>query len=514
MWGIFILIIPAFLYNLGLRVFYEDESIRCLVALEMMLSGNYITPTLNDTFYYSKPPLYNWIIILFFKVLGGINEWTARIPTIIFLGFYTYFIYWINKQYLDRKHSLYVALAFLTCGRILFWDSMLGYIDILYSLFSYGLIVFIYHVGRRSDSEPRLFWGGMLLFSIGYMLKGFPSILFLIISAGVFILLYQRWHYFKSKHLYLSLMLPLIIIGGYYLAYSTINDVSKTIEPLLDQSTRRTIVRYDIADMIRHLFTYPFENVFHFLPWSLFIICCFRSDFFKVLKENDFVQYCFYALAANILVYWVSPEVYPRYILMLVPLSFTIFFYFYQKDNSWRVKLLAILMKIVVYSAPLIVLFSLYMSYVKLNNWDLILISVAAFLSLIVAVVYYRIRDLRVLTLVLLCLVLRVVFNTTILPDRHHGDFAVKARADAIDLAVKYPDVNISLYKNSKLDYTGSLYLSNTRQLITTRTDSLRSGYYYLIDTSRVAYPSQPYYLLDSLVKREDQKSLYLIKMK
>jgi len=77
-----LLLFPALLINLGLLTFIDDEGIRSLVALEMKLSGNYITPTLHGAFYYNKPPLYNWILLLYFNLLGQINEFTVRIPTI------------------------------------------------------------------------------------------------------------------------------------------------------------------------------------------------------------------------------------------------------------------------------------------------------------------------------------------------------------------------------------------------------------------------------------------------
>ena len=57
---ILVLLLPALLINLGLLTLINDEAIRGLVALEMQISGNYITPTLNGAFYYNKPPLYNW----------------------------------------------------------------------------------------------------------------------------------------------------------------------------------------------------------------------------------------------------------------------------------------------------------------------------------------------------------------------------------------------------------------------------------------------------------------------
>ncbi|MFQ5448860.1 MAG: hypothetical protein ACE5FF_18195, partial [Saprospiraceae bacterium] len=42
--GIALLLLPALLTNLGMLAFLDDEGIRALVALEMKLSGNYITP--------------------------------------------------------------------------------------------------------------------------------------------------------------------------------------------------------------------------------------------------------------------------------------------------------------------------------------------------------------------------------------------------------------------------------------------------------------------------------------
>ena len=80
-----LLLFPALLINLGLIAFIDDEGIRSLVALQMKFSGNYITPTLFGEYYYNKPPLYNWILLAFFEFTGIANEWTARIPTLIFL---------------------------------------------------------------------------------------------------------------------------------------------------------------------------------------------------------------------------------------------------------------------------------------------------------------------------------------------------------------------------------------------------------------------------------------------
>ena len=63
--------IPAYFWMLGAMPLAADEGVRSTVALEMILSDNYVVPTLFGEFYYRKPPLYNWLIIAFFKCFGS-----------------------------------------------------------------------------------------------------------------------------------------------------------------------------------------------------------------------------------------------------------------------------------------------------------------------------------------------------------------------------------------------------------------------------------------------------------
>ena len=39
-----------------------EEPRRGVVALEMIISGNYIVPTINGELYLNKPPIHNWSI--------------------------------------------------------------------------------------------------------------------------------------------------------------------------------------------------------------------------------------------------------------------------------------------------------------------------------------------------------------------------------------------------------------------------------------------------------------------
>lgn len=101
------------LINLGMVPFIEDEGIRGLVALEMQHSSNYVTPTLYGEYYFKKPPLWNWVLLLSYKLSGVANEFSTRLPSVFFMYLFTLTIYFIYKKYLDVRFAVLNALFFL-----------------------------------------------------------------------------------------------------------------------------------------------------------------------------------------------------------------------------------------------------------------------------------------------------------------------------------------------------------------------------------------------------------------
>ena len=68
---ILILLPIAVCYNAGLLELRLEEPRRAIVALEMLLRKSYIVPEINGELYYTKPPLFNWMIALAFWISGG-----------------------------------------------------------------------------------------------------------------------------------------------------------------------------------------------------------------------------------------------------------------------------------------------------------------------------------------------------------------------------------------------------------------------------------------------------------
>ena len=69
-----------YLPGLGALDLKGEEPRRALPAIHMLRSGDWLVPRVGAAPYLSKPPLLNWLIAISFR-LGGIHEWTARLPS-------------------------------------------------------------------------------------------------------------------------------------------------------------------------------------------------------------------------------------------------------------------------------------------------------------------------------------------------------------------------------------------------------------------------------------------------
>ena len=194
-----VMLIPALLINLGLMPFIDDEAIRALVALEMDLSGNYIVPTMNGEYYYNKPPLFNWLLLLYFKLFSEYSEFASRFATVISLLGYGATVFYFFKKHFDTKVAFINALLLITCGRILFFDSMLGLIDITFSWVTFVAFMWVYHFYEK-EKWYALFVGTYVLTAAGFLMKGLPSVVFQGFTLLTF-LIYKK----DSHHLMLFL---------------------------------------------------------------------------------------------------------------------------------------------------------------------------------------------------------------------------------------------------------------------------------------------------------------------
>ena len=508
-----VLFFPAFLINLGLVPvsFVPDEAIRGLVALEMMISENYIVPTLNGEFYYNKPPLFNWIIIAFFKLTGDYSLFTMRLVTVVALLVFGFTIYHFVQKHYNKGFELFNAFMFITCGRILLWDSFIALIDITFSWVIYLNFMLIYHYYEKKKYLA-LFVVSYLLTTAAFMMKALPSVAFQGITLLVFFI-YKKdfkrlfaWQHFLGFFIFAGLLFL------YYYIYSGYNTLEELLPNLLTESTKRTVVRYGWWRTFGHLFTFPVEQVYHFAPWSFFIIFTFSKKAIKEIFADPFLKYNFMVFAANIPIYWTSPEVYPRFILMLAPLLFVIFSHFaIYKASEFPVqrKVLEYLFLAVSIVATIGIWYAPFHpdTHFISNIW--LKTAVIFIAAAITTFLFFKIKKSRMILLVIMLLIMRIGFDWFVFPPRekHLRPYV----NDAIEMARMTKGKPLYLYMGTIRDNPNTFYITRERMEILEITDNKNiPGALYL--TEKKFLQGEDYETLYEYTIYFEKRKLYLVK--
>ncbi len=446
-----LLLFPALLINLGLLAFFDDEGIRSLVALEMKLSGNFTTPTLFGEFYYNKPPLYNWILLAFFELTGRIDELTARLPTVFFLLAYAGTVFYFFKKHFNTRIAFLNAFALITCGRILFWDSMLGLIDICFSWVIFTLFMVIYHAFQKRQFY-KLFSLAYFLAAVAFMLKGLPALVFLGTALLVFFLYKKQFKKLFSLPHFLGMLVFLVVVGSYYWGYQQQHSLENVFTTLFEESSKRTFVKYGWQRTILHLFSFPFEMIYHFLPWSLLLLYFFKKEARQEILKNSFVTYNLLIFFATIIVYWSSVEVYPRYLLMHVPLLFSAFFYLHfknKKENSLQFKIIFKTFGVLCSLAVAAAVIPLFLKETQSQPFIYLKVGGIAFALAILAYLYFYKKESELLILIIVLLSIRNGFNWFVLPNRLKILWSTECRETSIQAAQQFKGRQLSIYKYS-----------------------------------------------------------------
>ncbi|MCB9330711.1 MAG: glycosyltransferase family 39 protein [Lewinellaceae bacterium] len=479
------LFLPAHLINLGVAAFNGDEAIRSLVALEMKMSGNYIATTMHGAPYINKPPLFNWMLLVSFKLFGYFGEFPARVVTVFFLAVYGFVVYRFTRKEFGNAFAFLCAMMTILSGRFLIYDSMLGLIDTTFSVVIYSLFMSMYYFGSRGQWQ-RLFLVSYGLMTVGFLLKGLPAIVFqgLSLLAGLWFFGQLR-RLFSWQHVGAGL-LSLAVLAGYLAIYAQYRPLDILLPNLLHESVKRTGVVFGWWNTVVHFFKFPFESVYHFLPFSLLVLAWFDRRFWQRLRANRFAWFNFVILAANLPIYWSSVQVYARYLLMFIPLFTTFSFYLMQQDqetNSWRFKIyygilgvLGILLPVAFAAMP----FVPEVNFLE-NIWPL---SIAFGLVLLApAVGFFADRKRYVYWTIISLLVARIAFDLIILPTRHHENITSRARTNIRALVDKYHDQTWYTYGRSILREPASFYMTQKLgYIVQNTTDTSHKNAIYVVN--------------------------------
>ncbi|MBB1282920.1 glycosyltransferase family 39 protein [Flavisolibacter sp. BT320] len=333
--GLAVFYILSAVVNLGHLELAGEEPRRAVISIEMLHSGNYIQPTLLGLDYYNKPPLFNWILSFFIWLTGSASAFVLRLPSLIFYMLMAMVHYQFAKRFLPHAIAALSAVFIITCGDVYFYGLANGAeIDIFYGFLVYlqAICIFWFYEQRKFFL---LFLTSYLICAIGFLTKGFPSILFqgLTLSA--------LWVYARSvkvvfnwKHI-LGLFVFAGVLALYFFLYSQYNSPFRYLTNLLNEAFIKSAVGERANRLPEKAAFYPILFLKMLAPWSLLLLLLFTKVRFQ-LGQNPLVRFSILFIVFNLWVYWFTGQPKIRYVYMFLPFACTILAYIYQRFSEER----------------------------------------------------------------------------------------------------------------------------------------------------------------------------------
>lgn len=224
-WLAWLLLAAIWFATAPLRPLFDpDEGRYAEIPREMLASGDWVTPRLNELKYFEKPPLQYWATAAAFSVFG-VHEWSARLwgMGLAFLCLPLVYI-WTNASY-GRRAALAATGALATSPLFV----VIGQLNLLDAGFTFWLTATLlaFSAAQRSpvDSpeEPR------------WMLAAWAAAAFAVLSKGivvgvlggatllVYALLEPGSKLWRRLHLGTGLPLFLLIASPWFIAVSLRN---------------------------------------------------------------------------------------------------------------------------------------------------------------------------------------------------------------------------------------------------------------------------------------------------
>jgi len=270
-------------FNIGLGSFglaETSEARYAEISKEMVVSGDYLHPTLMGIKHYHKPPLTYYITSLGYQIFG-INEFGARFFLGITLLLQIYLVYRIALLiYKDDKIAYASALIYssfpivLIAARNLTTDAFLA----TFILWSIYLWLQFKHLKKTS-----YLYGFFIVLGLAFLTKGpvglVPSIFFIIC-----------WNFFRkekiklSVHLFIGIILMLAISCSWFLAI--ILDDPNVWHYFIQEQIINRATNAEQFHRTQPIWYYLVLIPALGLPWIFFIIAYFQQKSKQIWRES------------------------------------------------------------------------------------------------------------------------------------------------------------------------------------------------------------------------------------
>lgn len=259
--------IALLFFRLGDTAMWQSEDRWLEVAREMLLSGKYFHPTVNDTLYFDKPLFSYWLVVAS-SFITGLNEWALRLPSALAALAALWATADLAKQLWNAKTARYAGWILLTSLGFLQW-ARLGEADMENLA---ATIVAVNWYWRQRDRST--FFGYVifyLILSIGAQCKGLTAMIVPGLAVLAEIVIAKRWRiHFNIRHLLAAAVGAFVYLLPFLLAPA---EAHANTHSGLWQVLHENIVRYVAPfDHTGPIHTYLIAIPRMLFPWSVLFV--------------------------------------------------------------------------------------------------------------------------------------------------------------------------------------------------------------------------------------------------
>ena len=300
------------LYAIGsgqLPLMGPDEPRYSQVAREMLNNRDFITPTLGGNPWFEKPVLLYWLQAAAYA-LFGVNEWSARLPSILAAVFTVWITAWTVWRFTHREPALIAGLVLATSLFFIGFGHAATFDMLLTACVATSLCCFLLH-----EMEPRRgwLWAAYAATGAGVLAKGFVAPI--VIGLAMFTYLIAEGK-LKRISQYRPVAGSLLALGvaGVWLVPVTLVHGAQFWDDFFFQ---HHLMRYTTSQFHRSQGVFFYVSIFlaGSYPWTTALFL--KSESFSGARPLRRMAWCWFL--STFVFFSLSQSKLPGYILPLMP---------------------------------------------------------------------------------------------------------------------------------------------------------------------------------------------------
>ena len=275
---LFLLIVSLILFFFGswlIPITDPTESVYVLTAKEMLAAGDWLSPRIYGDFWFDKPIMFYWELLVAYKIFG-VGEFASRFFPAVFATLGLLITYFFGTKLYNQKIGF--AAAILLATSLEYWYLAHAVITDMTLLVMFSLTLITFFLGYQANN-PRLYLISFAASGVAVLTKG-PIGFFL---PGLIILIFLVWQgdlrHLKKLFRVKNFLVFAAIVAIWYLPMTLIHGM-EFVENFLGVHNflRATVSEYPKTDV---WYYYLLISAIGFFPWSIPLISAAIKKFFR-----------------------------------------------------------------------------------------------------------------------------------------------------------------------------------------------------------------------------------------